>query len=306
MSTFHSERLGADLHLGKLPATSPRSSVRYADLRPALVKASLLPPLPLLWGHGHDWPQGKWLMLGNGPVGPGEGTLPAGWTAAEQGCGDCTVAGAAHEVMEAARNAGRPVPGFSAATVVEQYMTIGALGGAAYNPATGEGDNGLDIQTVNEYRRNHGLKDDLGTPHLILDPVVLRPGNVQELWEASWLFEKVGLGLVLTEAQIGQFDERAQPTWDWVPSSPEIGGHYVPMMGKLGAISWAEDVYMTPKFLEEQNDEAWAVIQPEEFRAVTGLTLEHWSEADLERFVVELAQQKLNPVPTGFAEIKPL
>jgi hypothetical protein len=39
MLTLHSERLNAELHLGKLPA-NPFSGVHYAtDIRPALVKA---------------------------------------------------------------------------------------------------------------------------------------------------------------------------------------------------------------------------------------------------------------------------
>jgi hypothetical protein len=295
MNTFRSERLNADLHLGKLPAGPLRAgTVKYADLRPALVKAGALPPLPKMWGHGHDFPQGEWLMLGNGPLANGEGQLPAAWAAAQKGCGDCTIAGPAHEEMEAAKNAGRPVPRFSAQTVIDQYIErTKAANGTGYDPETGSGDTGLEIQAVNEWREQEGIADDAGNRYKIFKPIALEPGNIHEQWEANWLFEKVGLGLVLTEAQMTQFDERAQPTWDYVAGSPEIGGHYVPEVGKLGLISWAEDVYYTPRFIEHQNDEAYAYIDPEIFNRITGKADDEFDEADLERFVVELGKQKI-------------
>lgn len=296
MSTVvHSERLSAELHLGKLPAAPLRpGTVRFVDLRPALAAKGLLPKPPDLWGHGHDFPQGAWKMLGNGPLGSDEGALPADWTAAEQGCGDCTIAGPAHEEMEAAKNGGRTVPSFSAQTVIEQYAArTKAANGTAYSPETGEGDTGLDIQAVNEWRVTDGIADDAGETFKIVQPVALTPGNVQELWEATWLFEKSGLGLVICEAQMTQFDAGPQPTWDYVAGSPEEGGHYVPAMGKLGLVSWAEDVYYTPAFIEKQNDESYAYLDPEIYNAVTGETLEDFSQADLEKFIVLVAQQKL-------------
>jgi hypothetical protein len=292
LNRFHSERLGGALHLGKLPAQPSRSAVRFADLRKALVSAGALPTVPQSFGHGHDLPQGKWKMLGNGPLEPDEGTLPAGWTT--EGCGNCTIAGPAHEIMEAAINMHRPVPAISAETCIEHYVALTQeANGTAYNPETGAGDTGLEIQSVNEWRKDMGFADDTGALHKILDPISVEPGNVQELWEAAWLFEKVGIGLVLTEAQMQQFDASPQPTWDYVKGSPEIGGHYVPVVGKVGLLSWAEDCYYTAAFIENQCDEAWVTIEPEEFSAVTGQTLEHYSQADLEKYAVELARQKI-------------
>jgi hypothetical protein len=295
MRTVRSERLGAELHLGKLPAEPLRAgTVRFSEIRPALEKAGVLPKPPHMFGHGHDFSQGLWLMLGNGPLGSHEGGLPQTWNAARQGCGDCTIAGPAHEVMEAARNAGLPIPEFSAETVIKQYMErTHAANGAAYNPEDGEGDTGLMIQDVNQWRQEEGIADDAGTRHKLVHAVALEPGNVQELWEAAWLFERVGIGIVVTEAQMHQFDKGPQPVWDYVAGSPELGGHYVPVMGKLGLISWAEDVYYTPRFIEHQCDEAFASFELEEFEAVTGDTLEHFSQADLEKFAVLLAEKKM-------------
>lgn len=284
MPTVHSERLGVELHLGKNPASKlAPGSAKYGELRPALARAGLLPKTPAMFGHGHDFPQGKWLMLGNGPddtVFPGFG-----------GCGDCAWAGPAHEEMEAAKNAGRPVPRFSGETVVAQYSEY-----SGYDARTGANDNGANVQDVIAWRQERGLRDDQGNLYKIGREVWLEPGNLQHLWEATWLFENVGIGIEVAAAQMRQFDAGPQPTWDYVAGSPIEGGHYVPVMGKLGLISWAEDVYYTPRFIEKQMDEGVVYLDNERYNRVTGETLEHFKDADLEKFVVLVAQQKLGVV----------
>lgn len=245
-----------------------------------LARARLLPSPPSMWGHGHDFPQGDWLMLGNGP----DDTVFPGF----QGCGDCAWAGPAHEEMEAAKNAGHPVPEFSGKTVVEQYSEY-----CGYDPQTGENDEGSDVQQVLAWRQEKGLRDDHGSVYKIGRSVSIEPGNLQHLWEAAWLFENVGIGLTVTAAQMDQFDAGPQPTWDYVAGSPEEGGHYVPVMGKLGLISWGEDVYYTPRFIEKQNDESFCYIDPLRYSTVTGQTYEHFQDADLEKFIVLAAQQKV-------------
>lgn len=281
MPTIHSDRHDADLHLGKQTATPLRSETTdYAELRPALVKADVLPTPPQMWGHGHDFPQGAWDMLGNGPddsVFPGFG-----------GCGDCAWADPAHDEMEAAKNAGRPVPAFSGATVVKQYSEY-----SGYDPQTGENDTGSNMQDVIAWRQSKGLYDDHGTHYKIGKAVSIQPGNLQHLWEAAWLFENVNIGIEVTEAQQTQFNERAQPTWDYVAGSPVVGGHAVPVMGKLGLISWGEDVYYTAAFIAHQMDEGYAYIDPLRYNLVTGEDYEHFKDADLEKFIVLAAQQKL-------------
>lgn len=281
MPTIHSERHGADLHLGKHTATPLRSeTATYAELRPTLVKAGALPTPPQMWGHGHDFPQGAWKMLGNGPddsVFPGFG-----------GCGDCAWADPAHDEMEAAKNAGRPVPAFSGATVVKQYGEY-----SGYDPQTGANDNGSNMQDVIAWRQSKGLYDDHGNTYKIGRAVAVEPGNLQHLWEVTWLFENVNIGIEVTEAQEAQFNERAQPTWDWVPGSPAVGGHAVPVMGKLGLISWAADVYYTAAFIAHQMDEGYAYIDSLRYNAVTGQDYEHFKDADLEKYILLVAQQKL-------------
>lgn len=289
----HSERLNVVLPLGKLPASQSRSRVFYRDIRPTLQRMKLIPPVPAVFGWGHDFAQGKWWMLGNGPVLPGEPghSLPAGWTAALKGAGDCTIAGKAHEIMEADKNAGRPISLIGPRTCIEHYRLLTQQSGEEYNPVTGAGDSGLDIQAVNEWMVKEGFADDDEVYHHILDPIEIDAGNMLHIQEVAYLTGKVGMGFILQEAQMSQFDERAQPTWEYVPGSPDIGGHYVPKMG-LGAISWSEDVYLAPSFIENRNDESYGYVMPDEYNAVTKLSITGIDEADMEKYLVEAAQQK--------------
>jgi hypothetical protein len=289
VATLHSERHDADLPLGKQTATPLRSETTlYSEVRPALVKAGLIPTPPQMWGHGHDFPQGAWQMLGNGPddsVFPGFG-----------GCGDCAWADPAHDEMEAAKNAGRPVPPFTGLVVVEQYAEYEgwSRGDLASLKAWIEAnDNGSNMQDVIARRQTKGLRDANGTVYKIGKAVGIEPGNLQHLWEVAWLFENADIGIEVQEAQQTQFNERAQPTWDYVPGSPTVGGHAVPVMGKLGLISWGEDVYYTAAFIAHQMDEGYAYIDPLRYNAVTGEDYEHFKDADLEKFIVLAAQQKL-------------
>ena len=284
MSTVPSERLGCDLHLGKQPARPLLAgTVSYGELRRPLVKAGLLPKIPAAFGHGNDFTGGRWLMLGNGPddsVFPGFG-----------GCGDCAWAGPAHAEMEAARNSGRPIPSFTGKTIVDQY---GAYSG--YDPQTGANDNGSDPQQVLQWRQEKGLLDDNGVAYKIGRYVALQPGNLAELWEAAYLFENAGIGVVMTEAQMQQFD--AQEPWEHVHGSPEVGGHWVEVMGRPDAahgalISWGERVRFGLPFYEQQNDEAFAYLDPERYNRVTGKTAEHFSEQDLNEFLALVVQRKL-------------
>lgn len=288
--TIHSERHGADLHLGKREATAPRFVSYSTELRPKLKAKGLLPTVPQMFGHGHDFAQGKWLMLGNGPALPGEAPGPAAWKAFLEagGAGDCAIAEPLHDEMEVAFDAGRPIPPFSIETAIKQYSEL-----SGYDPVTGENDNGLNIQDVIEHRQKKGLYDDNGVRYKIGQAVNLKPGDLTELWECAWLFENADLGVVLTEAQETQFNERKQPTWEYVPGSPEIGGHAVPVFGKNGLLSWAEDVYYGAPFIQHQMDEGVSYLDIERYNTRTGETAEHYTEQDLEKFIVLEAQAKL-------------
>lgn len=283
MTTVYSARLGHDLHLGKLAPKPIEGAVRYGELRRSIARAGIsLPPVPAHFGHGGDFQGDGWLMLGNGP----DDTVFPGF----QGCGDCAWAGPAHEEMEAARDAGRPVPRFSGKTVVAQYSEY-----CGYDPQTGENDNGSAIAEVIKWRQAKGLRDDQGNAYKIGQAVELEPGNLTELWEAVYLFENAGIGLVVTTAQMDQFD--ARQTWDYVAGSPQEGGHYTPGVGRWsvedsGLITWAERHGFTRSFYTHQNDETACYVDPERYNAVTGHTAEGFADQDLEKFIVLVARMK--------------
>ncbi|MCA1683215.1 MAG: hypothetical protein LC685_04420 [Actinobacteria bacterium] len=279
MPTVHSERLNADLHLGKQPPKPIADAIEYRTLKWAIASAGIsFPPLPAHFGGGGDFPGNRWLMLGNGP----DDTVHPGF----QGCGDCAWAGPAHEEMEAARGAGRPIPHFTGKTIVAQYSAY-----SGYDPQTGQNDNGSAIADVIQWRQTKGLLDDAGHAYRIGQAIHLTPGDIQQLWEAVYLFENAGIGLVICQAQMGQFDARQR--WDHVPGSPEEGGHYAPVVGRAslddsGLITWGERHGFTRSFYQAQNDETVVYLDPERYNAVTGLTAEHHTEQDLERYLAAL------------------
>lgn len=267
------------LHLGKRDATPVRSGTpRYAELRQALVKDSqvTLPPFPSNFGHANAFAGDGWLMLGNGP----DDTVLPGFG----GCGDCAWAGPGHEIMESAKTSGRPVPQLSGKTIVAQYSAY-----SGYDPRTGANDTGSNLQDVLAHRQTQGIYDDSGTVHKISHVVSLTPGNLQEIWECAWLFERVGLGVQVQEAQQQQF--AAGLAWDYVPGSPIIGGHYVPQMGRWALVSWARRVGITNRYLVNLNDEAYSYVDDELYGRVTGETAEGFKAQDLEKFIVLAGRQ---------------
>ena len=277
MPTVHSERLNADLHLGKQPAQAVSND--HASMSELLntLPAGSLPPIPANFGTGCDFGRDGWLMLGNGP----DPTVTLGFT----GCGDCDWAASAHVIMQAAKNAGRPVPAFSGKTVVDQYAAY-----SGYDPATGANDNGTDMQASIQWCQTTGFHDDQGTVYTFGKSIALKPGDLAELWAATYLFEAVKIGVRFQTAQMDQFDAGHQ--WDYVPGSADEGGHAIPTMGNNGLISWGERVGFTQAFITNLMDEGYGFLLPERYAAVTGKTLEHFADADLERYIVLLAQQK--------------
>jgi hypothetical protein len=226
-----------------------------------------------------------WLMLGNGP----DNTVFEGF----QGCGDCAWAGPAHETMESCKNAGRPVPSFSGKTVVDQYGQY-----AGYNPQTGANDTGSNVRDVLNWRQNKGLLDDAGVAHKIGPYMALEPGNLDQLWEALWLFEAVGIGINFPTSAMDQFN--AGQVWSVVAGAQNEGGHYVPVVGHPTSdiwtcVTWGKRQTMTSQFLTTYCDEAWAWIDPDRYSQTTGDTQQGFSDADLQEYLTLVAQEKFSP-----------
>ena len=280
------------LKTGKLPATYDSRDLKYSDIRLGMA----LPNAPTpRGGYGSDFKY--WGMAGNGPVDVYDISLPAGWSSARQGAGDCTIAGAAHEIMESQKNSGRAVSTFSAKTCLTAYEILTQqANGQAYDPVTGTGDTGLNVRDVLNYRQKTGLKDDSGNVHKVGVYVSLEPGNLHQLWEALWLFETVGLGINFPGSAMDQFN--AGHAWSVVPGAQVEGGHYIPLVGHPSVdtwtvVTWGKRQTATPGFLTKYVEEAWAYITAERYSQVTGKTLEGWRDADLEAFITAVPKLAL-------------
>ena len=223
--------------LGKKPARPGAVRLKFASYS----NAAGLPPVPPTFGHdaaigGHDWG-----MFANDRY------------------GDCVWAGAAHETMLLAREAGNAIT-FIDAAVLGDYAAV-----TGFDPAKPETDQGTDVQQAAEYRRTTGVIDAHGSRHRIAAYLALKPGNLQHLYQATYLFGAAGIGLQLPATALQQ--SKQGQTWDVVAGAPIDGGHYVPLVGRQAAglhvISWGPDQVMSDTFLKQYCDEAIAYVSLE-------------------------------------------
>jgi hypothetical protein len=223
--------------LGKKPARPGAVRLRFASY----VAPAALPALPATFGHDAVIGARDWGMLGNDRY------------------GDCVFAGAAHETMLLAREAGQVVT-FSAVGVLGDYAAV-----TGFDPSVPATDQGTDVQEAAAYRRTTGVIDAHGARHRIAAYLALEPGNIEHLYIAAYLFGAVGIGLRLPVSAPVQ-SEHGRP-WQVVAGATIEGGHYVPLVGRradgLHVISWGADQVMTEAFLEEYCDEAVAYVSQE-------------------------------------------
>lgn len=223
--------------LGKKPARRGAIKLALGDY----LKVAALPPLPAVFGH--------------------EGLIAAWPMLANDRYGDCVWAGAAHETMLLAKEAGSTVS-FTDANVLSDYSAV-----TGFNPDNPASDDGTDMQAAAAYRQKTGILDAAGKRHTIAAYLALEPGAIGDLYYASYLFGAVGIGLMLPSSAL---DQAAQgQTWDVVAGSPSAGGHYVPLVGRradglLIAVSWGAIQPMTEAFLKTYCDEAVAYVSTED------------------------------------------
>lgn len=234
--------------LGKKPATpDPR------DIRFRAVAATQLPSPPARFGHGNLYRD--WFMLGNGP----DDTVARGF----QGCGCCVFSGGDHETMLTNKLAGKQVTFFGINTIRDYSAVTGYVLG---DDTT---DQGTDVRTALKFRAKTGLQDAQHNRHKIGAYVSINAKDWTELRQAVYVFSAVGIGLEFPNTAMEQFD--AGDPWDVVPGAKIEGGHYVPVVGASGkntvsVITWGKRQTMTRDFYETYNDEAWAIVFPEELR----------------------------------------
>lgn len=223
--------------LGKKPARPGAVRLKLSSY----TDTAALPPLPVSFGHDARVGAADWGMLANDRY------------------GDCVWAGAAHETMLLVRETGRAVS-FTDADVLGDYAAV-----TGFDPARPDTDQGTDVVEAADYRRNIGVVDALGNRHKIAAYLALEPGNIQHLYQATYLFGVAGIGLQLPSSAIEQ-NKRGE-IWRVVAGATIAGGHYVPLVGRqadgLHVVSWGALQVMTEAFLQQYCDEAIAYVSEE-------------------------------------------
>lgn len=227
------------LKYGKAPATLDDRDIKLRSI----LSSNQLPVPPTRFGYGTIYKD--WGMLGNDQY------------------GDCVWAGIAHEVMGFTKLAGFPV-NFSTNGVLSDYSAV-----TGFNRNDPNSDQGTNVRDAYKYWHGTGVVDSIGRRHKIGAYVSFTPGDYSELMTACYLFEFVGIGFQVQEAQEEQFNA-GQP-WDYVPGSPIIGGHYVVPTGRVspadnGLLTWGKRQSFTQRFYENLCDEAWVAVTEEELK----------------------------------------
>jgi hypothetical protein len=226
--------------LGKLPPKFNKKTLRMGKY----IDKSKLPTAP---------PSVEWMEHVQKPYGMMKNDVA--------GC--CTCASAGHQVMlwtALARGYQFMVPDED---VMRGYIAVTGQEGAAYNPATGENDNGCAITDVLNYWQTTGFAG-----HKI-DGWIAFPHADFDLWRlAIWMFGGVKTGINLPKTSMDQVDSN-QP-WtvvstdgDGAPGS--LGGHDVPFcgyddQGNFICYTWGDEQVASEDFLRTYCDEVYVPL----------------------------------------------
>lgn len=155
------------------------------------------------------------------------------------------------------------ITGVEAQPTIEDVFGLYTLCNPDFDPKTGAGDGGVDMQTMLELARKH---DVLGNGKMIAFARVDLT-NLDEVHAAISIFGGVLLGVTLDTAQDAQTDSGL---WDYVRRSPVWGGHAVlagmydsdmePHHSDIEIITWAQRIGTTNTFQVHQLDEAWVIV----------------------------------------------
>ncbi len=178
----------------------------------------------------------------------------------QYGC--CAVSGAEHQEMLWTTEGGNPAT-FGDAVTITNYSAIAGFSlnnpeGQAYNPDRNPTDVGVAMGDLADHWSNTGIVDADGHYHKIAAVVDMNPGDLRELWTASWLFQSVGIGWRMPASALKQ-TQNGQ-VWDVVPDDGGIrGGHYTPCVGCANpngvTVTWGKLQGFTPAFYHKYSDQ---------------------------------------------------
>jgi hypothetical protein len=250
------------LKLGKKPATYDKRDLQYIHYR----IPTQLPAHGKVIGHQNMI--SAWDMLGNGP----DPTVSPDF----EGAGNCVFAGSDHETMLWTMEGANPAS-FTGLNALSDYSAV-----TGYVIGDESTDQGTNTRDALNYRRQNGLIDSAGLRHKIAAYVALELGNLDNLYEALYLFSAVGLGIQVPDSAQAQFG--AGSPWSVVHGATIVGGHYVPIVGFDGTdlivVTWGQLQRMTLQFYKKYADEAYGILSPEMLK--TGKTLDGFDLASLQ------------------------
>jgi hypothetical protein len=150
-------------------------------------------------------------------------------------------------------------------TQEDVYDLYRRSGNPAFDPVTGAGDDGVDMQTMLEALLEGGIGGVKPIAFAKVDHT-----RRDEVLAAIAIFGSVLCGVSL---EVAQQDQTDTGLWDY-QRSDEWGGHavlsgrYTDPAGtardRTGVVTWAQVVDATDVFLARQLDEVWVVVWPEQ------------------------------------------
>jgi hypothetical protein len=249
---------------GKKPATPDTRDLQLRTLLPPK-----LPPVPTVLGHELTL---SWGMLAND----------------QYGC--CAWSGSAHERMIIAAEVGiLPLVHFTNRDVLDDYASTG------FNPSKPDSDQGTDLGQLASYRRRVGIRDSLNRRWKDDAYAWLEPGNLNQLAQAVWLFNTIGIGVLLPPSAEDQFD-RGQ-TWTVVRGEKGQDGHYVPIVGRnlhgnYLVVTWGRLHAATPQWIETYMDEGLVYLNKSRIMK-NNRTIDNFDLATLDAYLASLSQTQL-------------
>lgn len=262
--------------LGKKPARPDAVKLRLRDY----IHPSRLPTPPENFGHENL--VGDWQMLGNSDY------------------GDCAIAGPFHALMLWNAMANKKINVDTDCTL-KAYSAI-----TGFDPKDPSTDQGADVQEVSEYWRTKGLVDADGNTHKIDCYLALEPGNVEELYQATYLFKAVGIG-IKCPAEYQQAFARGQ-VWDRVKRPHIEGGHYILGVGSraglINTVTWGRTQLMTPAGYEQFNDETFVYLDEE--MLINGTDIDGFNLRQLINDMKDLAEETVPEIAPADCESLPV
>lgn len=174
--------------------------------------------------------------------------------------GDCVEAAMCHACQVFTDNTYQP----TAANALETYGNI-----TGFTPGNPNSDQGTIIADALSWWVSNPLPGDSRKLNTYFSVDV---NNLAEINAALWISGSLLIGFPVPYSAEQQFD--SGQVWDYVPGSPIVGGHCVPLYGVTGtikdAVTWGQRQAMTESFWSRYVSEAWMVADESWVSAYAG------------------------------------